>query len=136
MKDHIIAVNANYSGPLRKGEFQFSFGGNTHGFNGFLVPHSGRIKTIKSRVESIILVGGSLFSFLLTKNKEKTQTRLANYICELGYGVSDGYNPLLRRCAFDNDLENYPISEGDLINIRTELIMLLRYQNIPTISYF
>ena len=39
MNDHIIAVNANYSGPLRKGEFQFSFGGNTihsNGNTGFL----------------------------------------------------------------------------------------------------
>ena len=127
---HIIVVNANYSGPLRQVEFQFSFGGNTinsDGNTGFLVPHSGRIKKIKLRVESIILVGGSLFSFLLTKKKkkkEKTQTRLANYICKSGHDISDeeknGYNPLLRRCAFDNDLENYPISEGDLINIRTE----------------
>ena len=29
-------------------------------------------------------------------------------------------NPLRRKFYFDNDLENYPLSEGDLINIRTE----------------
>ena len=88
---------------------------------GFLQPHSGRIKKIKSRVEGIILVTGSLFSFLLTKKEEKTQTRLTNYICELGFGINDkDSGEWVRRWAFDNDLENYPISEGDLINIRTE----------------
>ena len=28
--------------------------------------------------------------------------------------------PLRLKHYFDNDLENYPLSEGDLINIRTE----------------
>ena len=85
------------------------------------MPHSGRIKKITSRVEGIILITGSLFSFLLTKKEEKTQTRLANYICELWHDINDeDSGKWVRRCAFDNDLENYPISEGDLMNIRTE----------------
>ena len=45
-RSHIIAVNASYCGPLRKNEFQFSFGGNeaNNSTTGFLIPHSGRIK--------------------------------------------------------------------------------------------
>ena len=45
-RSHIIAVHASYSGPLRKNEFQFSFGGNEakNSNTGFLIPHSGRIK--------------------------------------------------------------------------------------------
>ena len=48
-RPHIIAVHASYSGPLRKNEFQYSFGGNeaNNSTTGFLIPHSGRIKKIK-----------------------------------------------------------------------------------------
>ena len=45
---HIIAVHRHFCGDLRKGEYQFTFGGNI-GFKldtGFLVPQSGRIKKI------------------------------------------------------------------------------------------
>ena len=40
-RPHIIAVLANYSGPLREGEYQFAFRGSTidpNGSSGFLVP--------------------------------------------------------------------------------------------------
>ena len=53
-KSHIIAVHANYHGRLRKGEYQFAFGGiaiDPNGSTGFLVPQSGRIKKIKAKVE-------------------------------------------------------------------------------------
>ena len=47
-RPYIIAVHSNYCGLLRKGEYQFVFGGNimqsTGGACGFLMPHSGRIK--------------------------------------------------------------------------------------------
>ena len=134
-RPHIIAVHTHYYGDLIKGKYQFTFGENeTHpALAGFLIPHSGRIKKITSRVESFIFITGSLFSFVLTKNKEKEQTRLADYIFELGFdsvdeeeklrelpcGVRVG-NPWRKKIYFDNDLENYPLSEGDLINIRTE----------------
>ena len=44
-------VHASYSSPLRKNEFQFSFGGNeaNNSTTGFLIRHSGRIKKIKMR---------------------------------------------------------------------------------------
>ena len=45
-RTHIIAVHVSYSGPLRKNEFQYSFGGNeaNNSTTGFLIPISGRIK--------------------------------------------------------------------------------------------
>ena len=51
---HIIAVHANYHGPLRKEEYQFAFGGSDidpNGSTGFLVPQSGRIKKIQVKME-------------------------------------------------------------------------------------
>ena len=73
-----------------------------------------------------------MFSFFLIKKEERTQTRLADYVFELGRdminneerrvlpgGLNVG-NPWRKKIYFDNDLENYPLSEGDLINIRTE----------------
>ena len=87
-RSHIV-VHTHYYGDLIKGKHQFTFGENETypALSGFLIPHSGRIKKIASRVEGIILIPGSLFSFLLTRKEEKTQTRLANYICELGSDV-------------------------------------------------
>ena len=45
-REHLIMVNANYTGPLIYGKFQFSFGGNEskNSVTGFLIPQSGRIK--------------------------------------------------------------------------------------------
>ena len=74
-----------------------------------------------------------MFLFL-TKHKERTQIRLADFIVEVGIHLPgeeleresffDGYtifgHTARRKYYFDNNLKNYPISEGDLINIRTE----------------
>ena len=52
-RPHIIAVHAHYHGPLRKGEYQFAFGGSPidpNGSTGFLVPQTGRIKKLKIKV--------------------------------------------------------------------------------------
>ena len=50
-RPHIIAVQASYHGPLIKGRYQFTFGGNEayDSATGFLVPHSGRMRKIKMR---------------------------------------------------------------------------------------
>ena len=50
-REHLIMVNANYTGPLFYDKFQFSFGGNEgkNSVTGFLIPQSGRIKKIKMR---------------------------------------------------------------------------------------
>ena len=53
-RTHMIAVHSNYCGLLRKGEYQFVFGGNimlpSGGECGFSMPHSGRIKKIKVKI--------------------------------------------------------------------------------------
>ena len=133
-KTNTISVSTHYYGSLIKDKYQFTFGENDTypALAGFLIPHSGRIKKIVSRVEGIILVTGSLFSLFLTKKEERTQTRLADYVLELGRDIINNEerrvlpgglivgNPWRKKFYFDNDLENYPLSEGDLINIRTE----------------
>ena len=121
-----------------KGKYQFTFGENKENpiFSGFLIPHSGRLKKIAARLEgqNYSQLVGSLFSFFLTK-KENTQIRLADYILKVNIDISEeeriipdpgGSGVIITaqrftsKCYFDNDLENYPISEGDVINIRTE----------------
>ena len=53
-RPHIIVVHSDYCGLLRKGEYQFVFGGNitqpSGAACGFLMPHSGRIKKIKVKI--------------------------------------------------------------------------------------
>ena len=44
----VVIAHASYHGYLRKGEFQFTFGGNSG--SGFLIPHSGRIRLIKVKI--------------------------------------------------------------------------------------
>ena len=111
-----------------RGRYQFTFGENATFplFSGFLIPHSGRIKKNVSRVDGVFIMTGSLFSFFLTKKEESTQTRLANYIYRLIRDHDHGeYRRLpsggvtfesswIEKSYFDNDLENYPLSEGDL----------------------
>ena len=50
-RSHIIAAHASYSGPLRRFEFPFTFGGNEvhNPVTWFLVPQSGRIRKIKMK---------------------------------------------------------------------------------------
>ena len=134
-KTNIIAVHTQYYGRLIKNRYQFTFGENVTypPFSGFLIPHSGRIKKIVLRVEGYFGVYGSLFSLLLTKKEEASQTRLADCIFEIqrDMGIDEARmvyfhgdvrleSPFITKFYFDNDLENYPLSEGDLLNIRTE----------------
>ena len=76
---HIISVHTHYYGSLIKDKYQFTFGENETypALSGFLIPHSGRIKKIVSRVEGIILITGSLFSFFLTKKKRKNTNKIS-----------------------------------------------------------
>ena len=78
-RSHIIAIHTQYYGHLIKGKHQFTFGEKeSHPAPmGFLMPHSGRIKKITSRVEGIILITGSLFSFLLTKIRGKNTNKVS-----------------------------------------------------------
>ena len=77
-KPHIIAVHANYYGPLRKGEYQFALGGSAidpNGSTGFLVPQSGRIKKIQVEIKldkDYYELSNTCRAFpIVTKNPEK-----------------------------------------------------------------
>ena len=59
-RTHIIAVSTNYQGELKKGEYQFSFGGVASKNTGFLIPHSGRIKKVKFAIGYIPTLLGSI----------------------------------------------------------------------------
>ena len=91
-----IVVHSNYCGLLRKGEYQFVFGGNiTQPIGaacGFLMPHSGCIKKIKDdegiediRNHDLPLWGDMtkpdpIFTFTLIK-EEKNLTDFLSYSC-------------------------------------------------------
>ena len=96
----MIVVYSNYCGLLRKGEYQFVFGGNimlpSGGECGFLMPHSGRIKKIKVKIshdEGIenlrnlnlnpwadMINPEPIFTFTLIK-EEKNLTDFLSYNC-------------------------------------------------------
>ena len=164
-RPHIIYVKGSYFDYLIKDRYQFDFG--LHGckfddkeenispflnevvrmlFSGFLIPHSGRIKKITPKIVFLepLINPSPLFSFLILKNNEKTETRLTDYILrrkitidsieiekwksalsgeKRGYidwaGLLHQYQPQEDEYFFDNDFVNYPVSEGDIISIKT-----------------
>ena len=122
-------VHTNYHGPLRRGEYQFAFGGSVidpNGGSGFLVPQSGRIKKIKGKIK----VGKDncgisenrciLFTILATNNLEiRDLERLSTWLIT----ASDGYDdPAVH--VFDlrpeHNTFNILVSEGDIMNIRSD----------------
>ena len=167
-RKHLITVSTYYCGDLIKGEYQFPFGGNTCKFSGFLMPQSGRIKSIEIRfigkmktipeeaseeirkklIEEALLeveneefekkdpddfktmlktlyLNGNLFSIVLFERLgyigEPVGSISSTYRCYDILGIDDDINTFSRNCRFDNDLTNYPLLEGEVINIRTEI---------------
>ena len=89
-----------------------------------------------SKVFKIVLLGGNLFSIIVLKNNndeitKPTSSILSTYNCVISnvpdiFLEDDDYlKPadyfISRSCIFDYDLKNYPLSEGEVINIRTEI---------------
>ena len=137
---HLYAVHASYSGPLRKNEFQFSFGGNeaNNSTTGFLIPHSGRIKKIKMRTpinqesfENEIVRGRvDLPDFKNENNNNGIFDEIGIIRCHEAYKVEyasddDGsVSSFLFDFCFDDYLPLYldkdaEVEEGDIINIRS-----------------
>ena len=122
-RKHIIAVNTYYCGNLYKGEYQFTFGGSacTALELGFLMPQSGHIIKIKSRVigndkDVIIKKGlGSYLGFVILKVTGEV-TILENYECTVSTKATLEIIP--GTCEY-RPLRNTLISEGDIINILT-----------------
>ena len=165
-KTHFVMAHASYHGYLRKGEFQFTFGGSSG--SGFLIPYSGRIRLIKVKIfhdedkKNIHSLNLSKFSddpaplipdpiFTFTLNKENNNLNdLVGYNC-FRYKTNLDYNDyieVLRNidflekhgdkftllgedivCTYSsipiefypmNNVFDLPVSEGDILNIRTE----------------
>ena len=114
-RKQLIAVHSRYTGPLKKGEYQFTFGGNEpkNAYTGFLIPHSGRFKKIKMKTsitkknfEDVVFrkdradvdfIGSGFFAF--TKNyydkqvKENHGLILGSILCYDAYKLYIKGNP-------------------------------------------
>ena len=67
---------------------------------------------------------GKFFSIVLFKDLNDNipvGSILSTYRCYEVKGIDGDLSTVKRRCNFDNDLKNFPLSEGDVINIRTEM---------------
>ena len=81
----------------------------------------------RARLFKVLFLGGDLFSIISFKNNsdeinKPTSSIISTYRCLVKEPIN--YDPdieFTRNCAFDNDLTNYPLSEGEVINIRTEI---------------
>ena len=131
-RKHLIVVTAYYYGYLIKDKYQVTF--NTpavdQSIRGFIIPYSGRIKKIVSKVNGLINLRnlGSIFSLSLTKKGESIQTRLTDYRVKVdkvvlekyfNKGYIDSADNYKLDYHFDNDLNNCPLSEGDHIYFKT-----------------
>ena len=127
-RPHIIVVHTHYCGNLRRGEYQFSFGGNVGSKldTGFLVLQSSRLKKILTKISHEgkdssrnIFEGGSIFTIIAIRYTGEPSDLLTYecFISDRSLSGDDGYD---KKCGFDRDPENISISEGDVINIRTE----------------
>ena len=102
-RKQLIAVHARYCGPLKKGEYQFKFGGGNSLENceeiirqyedlkgsiaGFVMPHSGHIKKIiceQLTFKSLDDIAEFFFN-IISKNKKDLQFRDIPFIEKLGY---------------------------------------------------
>ena len=76
---------------------------------------------------NILYLNGNLFSIILFKQPEyltlPVGSILSTYSCQDVAGIEgdDDFDIFFRKCKFEHNLANYPLSEGDVINIRTEI---------------
>ena len=72
-----------------------------------------------------LYLNGNLFSIILFENLGylaiPVGSILSTFKCYDILGIDDDINTFMRNCQFDNDLTNYPLSRGEVINIRTEI---------------
>ena len=85
------------------------------------------LKIFESKLFKVLFLGGDLFSIMSFKNNSNeinkpTSSILSTYSCVVRKPFD--INPdidFIRSCSFDNDLKNHPLSEGEVINIRSEI---------------
>ena len=86
------------------------------------------LEIFKSKLFKVLFLGGDLFSIISFKNNSNeinkpTSSILSTYRCVVREPINFDPNiEFIRNCVFDNDLKkNHPLSEGEVINIRTEI---------------
>ena len=144
-------VHANYQGRLNYGKYQFSFLRNikySDEYIGFLIPQSGHIRKIILRTpydfdktpglyrfDDYVEITQSFLTIVKKKKKKKITTgeeiEVKRYNCNLHYEKIPGReintvkDEIARVIVYDYDdydiVKNTSISEGDTINIRTDL---------------
>ena len=85
------------------------------------------LEIFESKLFKVLFLGGDLFSIMSFKNNSNeinkpTSSILSTYSCVVRKPFD--FNPdkdFVRSCVFDYDLKNHPLSEGEVINIRTEI---------------
>ena len=81
----------------------------------------------RDKLFKVLFLGGDLFSIISFKNNsdeinKPTSSILSTYRCFVTDPLE--YDPdidVTRKCDFDYDLKDHPLSEGEVINIRTEI---------------
>ena len=85
------------------------------------------LEIFEKKLFKVLFLGGDLFSIISFKNNsdevnKPTSSILSTYSCVLRKPID--FKPdidFIRSCSFNNDLKNHPLSEGEVINIRTEI---------------
>ena len=92
----------------------------------------------RNKLFKVLFLGGDLFSIISFKNNsdeiinKPTSSILSTYRCVVSDPIN--YDPdidFIRNCVFDYDLKNHPLTEGEVINIRTGID-----RNVKTVFSF
>ena len=147
-RSQLIVVHGSYYGDLRKHEFQFNFGGysiynnDSNYCNGFVMPHSGRIKKLSGDVinekghvirkmdsdyddidyetrRSLNKFNYWFSIIILTgfSNRDLINDELGRYYCGHVYSNEKDINSLHCSYVLVDKFENRKIEEGDIVTI-------------------
>ena len=141
-RTHIISVTASYQGDLIKDDFQFTFGGQSvksnkthHIYNGFLVPHSGYIKSFEIEIPGFKFSSNKHFNLIdFERSLENTSFRVFslhsierfNLSYEIGFLVIEFYfsgKTLLCNKKFHTKApkDQLRVDKGTILNIRSDI---------------
>ena len=141
-RPHIIAVHASYHGPLIRGKYQFTFGGNEshNATTGFLIPHPVRVRKVKMRTQinketfkeydtfdlALGKVDKGFFSFKKTKITGDFNT-IGKIMCAEAYQIhANDEGRFVYDFCFEDSLPLFSdfdavVEEGDIIDILTKI---------------
>ena len=141
-RTHIISVTASYQGDLIKDDFQFTFGGQSvksnkthHIYNGFLVPHSGYIKSFEIEIPGFKFSSNKHFNLNdFERSLENTSFRVFslhsierfNLSYEIGFLLIKFYfsgKKLLCKKIFETKApkDQLRVDKGTILNIRSDI---------------